>query len=293
MRLGAAVSVLLLLFLPWPGGLRGESYAASDRLDWDRLELTYDVYVYGLYAMRWQVARAQDGSLYELGFQAHPDGPASLFSRVHIQAQAVGRTGDTQIVPQSYHSRYTKRAMRQVRITYGSEGRSLTASADPSANEEERPEVPAEAIADAIDPLNGAYALLQDIADTGTCDGAMRMFDGRRLFAVALRTDVAAAEEGIAGKDYATLRCRMELKRIAGFKPKELRKKRFPDSIAIEFAPIGPGGTYLPARMSVQHRVGPVRIELAEVRTSEGRFSAADRDRPASAADHAGTRTIR
>lgn len=228
------------------------------------LTLTYDVSVYGVRAMRWEVTLSRGADDYATQFQASASGLPSLISDVAIHARAGGRQSDGRIRPRSYASRYLEGDdARSVLIAYGPKGPIMT-QARPPAQEDDREAVPQEALAGALDPLAGSYALLREVAEAGTCEGEVAIFDGRRLFQLSLR---AAADADTGGSEAAeTMQCRATLDKVAGFKPRERRDNRFPDELLIELAPVGPDDDLLPVRITAEHHVGPVSITLADAR---------------------------
>jgi len=255
----------LVLLAASPGSGRADAEAQD-------LVLAYDVSVYGVHAMRWEVTLTRDAQSYASEFRARASGLASLLSDLEINARTGGRQRDGRLQPRSYTSRYKDEGeTRTVLIAYGADGPIMT-RARPPASEEDRETVPKDALAGALDPLAGAYALLREVAKSGICEGEVPIFDGRRLFQLSLQSaaeadaeDAADSASGAAAAAKA-MRCRAELDKVAGFKPKERRDKRFPDEIMIELAPAGPDGTVLPVRLTMEHRAGPISITLADVR---------------------------
>lgn len=261
---GLASSMVLAL------GVAAGDVAASP--EEPALALTYDVNVYSFRAMRWQVELTRDAGAYATRFQAHVSGLPSLASDLAIHARAGGRQSDGRLRPRSYTSRLLDGDdTRSVLIAYGPDGPVMT-DARPPAEEDDREAVPTDALAGTLDPLAGSYALLREVSDSGTCEGEVAMFDGRRLFRVLLRPagdaepgDTAASAAPDAS-DGETVHCRATLDKVAGFTAKERRDNRFPDELLIELAPVGPEGDLLPVRLSTEHRVGPVTITLSDAR---------------------------
>lgn len=225
------------------------------------LALTYDVSVYGVRAMRWEVTLARDDDGYATQFRARASGLPSLVSDLSIHARAGGRQSDGGLRPRSYASRLLDGSdTRSVLIAYGAHGPVMT-RAEPPAREDEREVVPEDALTGALDPLAGAHALLREVAGTGVCEGEVAIFDGRRLFHASL--------EAVAGQPREdAMQCRVTLDKVAGFKAKERRDNRFPDELLVELAPAGPDGELLPVRITADHHVGPVIITLADARAA-------------------------
>lgn len=266
-QLAAQCASLMVLVL---SSAAGHATAAAT----PELVLTYDVDVYGVRAMRWQVELTRGAGDYSTQFRGTVSGLPSIVSDLAIHARAGGRQSDGRLRPRSYTSRLLDGGdTRSVLIAYGPDGPIMT-QARPPAEEDDREVVPRDALAGTLDPLAGSYALLREVSDTGTCEGEVAIFDGRRLFRVSLRP-AGSADLGGAAADASrdpsateTMQCRATLDKVAGFRPKERRDNRFPGELLIELAPVGPEGDLLPVRLSAEHRVGPVTIRLTDVRVA-------------------------
>ena len=125
------------------------------------------------------------------------------------------------------------------------------------ASESDRDPVPASMQRDSMDTLSAMAMLLRQVATSGRCDGQAKMFDGRRLSEITVRTAGTETLEAESRSSFAgpALRCEMTGRQLAGFKhdtdEAELRKPHFSTAW---FAPVTPGGQMLPVRVIFETR---------------------------------------
>ena len=120
-------------------------------------------------------------------------------------------------------------------------------------DEGERDVVPASEQAHTIDTMSAMMALLHQVAEAGTCDGAARTFDGRRLSEITAHTagPETLAPTGRSMFHGTALRCNFEGRQLAGFRrdadQDELRR---PQVGSAWFARVVPGEPAIPVRIT-------------------------------------------
>ena len=131
------------------------------------------------------------------------------------------------------------------------------------ANQEEREPVPPELQHGTVDTLTALAALVRLAASENRCDGAARVFDGRR------RSDFTAVTEGIetleanrsGGFAGPALRCRFEGRQIAGFwKEQDRAEAAKPRGGTAWLASPAPGLPVIPVRIEAESAWGTVHV---------------------------------
>ncbi len=134
--------------------------------------------------------------------------------------------------------------------------------------EEERDQVPTAEQAHTIDTLSAMAALLNQVATTGRCDGAMTTFDGRRLSSIQSHTvgEETLPETGRSSFQGTALRCDFEGRQLAGFlRDADQDALRRPQQGSAWFAPLTPGAAPVPVRIRFHARnIGMVTLYLVQ-----------------------------
>lgn len=172
----------------------------------------------------------------------------------HTTARGVWQGAAT--VPALYDSRGRwDGQVRQTTIDY-QDGQPVIRALLP-ANDREREPVAAALQANTLDSLSAMAALLRVVQTTGSCDGAARIFDGRRLSQIWVRTGgpevlPASARSMFQGP---TLRCDFEGRLLAGFKYGDDRARAArPQRGSAWLASMSVGGPMLPVRIRFSTR---------------------------------------
>jgi hypothetical protein len=218
------------------------------------LDLEYEITAGELLVARTRFSLTLGADRFGLAMTIEPGGLPSLFSSFKLKSRADGLKAGALIEPQSYRSVYWKRDKRHRSVEIDYDGEEIgTVLADPSPKEDKRPTVPESLINGSLDPLTGAFALLQAVAESGRCQGVREVHDGRRLFRVEVQEPAIVRQvSGRPSGPASGLFCRVLLSRLAGFRDKEIRERRFPEVLLAELAPVVPGAPWLPVRLTVQ-----------------------------------------
>lgn len=123
--------------------------------------------------------------------------------------------------------------------------------------EEEREPVPAADQAGTVDGLSAMAGLLRRVAETGRCDSAARLFDGRRLSVITAHTVGPEVLEPTSRSSYAgpALRCDFEGQQLAGFvHDADMAVLTRVQHASAWFATLQPGAAPVPVRIRFETR---------------------------------------
>jgi hypothetical protein len=235
----------------------------------------YDGFAHGLLVLKMQASLRFTASGYDGQLSFHTAGMVGWMvhnvddSQVHGQF-ARGDASDTsadRVVPGSFVSIGTLRGTERVtRMTYR-DGMPVIGTLTPDVALE-RSLVPPASTAHTIDTLSALAMLVRQVGDTGRCDGAATIFDGRRLTALTARTigtqDLPRTSRSMfAGQ---SLRCDFQGDQLAGFKKDESEAdQRRPKFGNAWLATVVPNAPPVPVRVIFDNKVlGQVTLYLTQ-----------------------------
>ena len=206
----------------------------------------------------------QDGYAVDVDF--HTIGTLDFLSHSQIRSLADGAWQRGRALPSRYLSNGVLRGKTHaVEILYP-DGQPHVAVFDSEPDLEREP-VPEAMQHDTMDGLSAMATLLENVANTGICDGEVTMFDGRilaRLDAQNGGQDVLPAKTGSLYHGPA-LRCEITTTPLAGF-PKGSEpgdSQRRPRHSSAWFARVHEGGPYVPVLIEIELRiVGHMTLKL-------------------------------
>ncbi len=197
-----------------------------------------------------------DAQGYGIDLTMHTLGLIGLLMDGDSHSVARGYWSGATVAPLSYDSRgHWDGQARQTVIDY-KDGQPVIQALQP-ANEREREPVPPALQANTVDSLGAMAALVRAVASTGRCDGATRIFDGRRLSQIWVRTGGLQVLPPTARSSFRgqTLRCDFDGQLLAGFKYGDDRARAARAQHGVAWlAPLTPGGAYLPVRIQFATR---------------------------------------
>ncbi len=204
-----------------------------------------------------------------IGWMVHSNDDSQV-SGVFVHGKAAAAGADA-VAPASFVSVGTLRGVERVtRMTYR-DGSPVIGTLTPDVNLERTPVAP-EAAVHTIDTLSAIAMLVRQVGDTGRCDGATMIFDGRRLTALAARTTgaeaLARSERSIFSGQ--TLRCDFDGNQLAGFKKdeSEAAQRRTRHGIAW-LASVLAGAPPIPVRVVFDNKIlGQVTLFLTAAQPS-------------------------
>ena len=219
-------------------------------------QLAYGVYAAGLNVTNFEVKTAFSPEAYRINLSFSTAGMFSLFLPAHIDSFAQGTWVGLRPAPVRYASWGTVRGkLRRVTIDY-QDGQPVLRELEPRDDGDHEAVAPGQE-RDGIDTLSGLAYLVRQVADSGTCDGAARLFDGRRVMQVVARTvgrEILSAE-GRSSFAGPALHCVLSGHLIAGFQHDDSEAERRRVHISEAWlAPVVPGHPPVPVRIIFEAR---------------------------------------
>jgi hypothetical protein len=220
--------------------------------------LGYDGYVAGVNVTAIRAGLELRSDHYALGVAFRTVGVVGLLLHGDMHSLADGAWRNGRALPSRYASAGIWRgSRRQIEIDYP-DGQPHIAMLEPSV-ESERDPVPDVLRRDTMDTLSAIAFLLETVAATGRCDGAVATYDGRRVSQVSVHTIGSEILPPDSRSSFSgpALRCDLDGQQIAGF-PKDAGPDdmlRQPQHSSVWLAAMQPGMPAVPVLMSV-----PVRL---------------------------------
>lgn len=254
--------LLLALLAPAPA-------LAQARPDVGAAQLRYAGSAVGMRVLDVDAALLLRPSDYRVDLATRTAGILSLIMSGQQASRAEGLWRGDRAVPRRFQSMGELRGRDRETVIDYENGQPVVRALVPP-NEEEREEVPPPFRRDTVDGLSALAVLVREVADTGRCDGATRIFDGRRLTEIAVHT---AGEEVLERDDNPAfegpaLRCDFTGRQLAGFLTGgDQGWARAPHGGTAWLARVVPGAPPLPVRMVFATRwVGDATLRLVEAR---------------------------
>jgi hypothetical protein len=235
------------------------------------LSAQYTGYSHGLTVLQLAGTLTLTPSSYSARVTFHTAGMAGWVLHSTNDSQAIGFFQGDHVAPILFTgSGRLRGAERLTRIEY-KDGNPVVRELMPPV-EQERTLVPAADTQHTIDTLSAAALLIHTVGQTGTCDGSVTTFDGRRL---AIQTSHTAGHEilprtGRSSFSGSALRCDFEGHQLAGFVRNEdendLKKPRHGTAW---FADLVPGAPPVPVRVEFYNKLlGQVTLYLTSFTAS-------------------------
>lgn len=242
----ARIALLGLVLLP--AAARAEPVAATPA---GRGQLSYDAYVAGLHVFTAQAGVAIAASSYAVNLDYRTSGLYGALVRGDLHSTVEGRFIGDRPQPERFFSRgWWHGGPRETLIDYARGQPDIRVLVPPNAAEREP--VPADLQQGAAEPLSAVAMLVRQLADTGRCDGAAKLFDGRRLSEITVHTAGREQLEPDGRSIFrgAATRCDFEGRQLAGFLRDADPGDRRPQRGTAWLAPVLPGTPPLPVRLS-------------------------------------------
>ena len=211
--------------------------------------LDYKIYVGGLEALAATVTMASDSAKYQVRVDAATAGMiAKMFPWV-IKIRSTGNVLGDRLQPVEHEQTTNFQGKdRSVFLDYDGHGGFLDRRVVPDAHEDQRDEVPASLTHDTLDIVSAILAGLKKVDRTGSCDGHVPVFDGRRRFDLAFSDD---GHEQLESSDVSmyqgdALRCAIRVEPVAGFWRKNQKK-------------------FFTRKVNGEEEVVPIEVDIARV----------------------------
>ncbi len=205
---------------------------------------TFDIYFGGIRAGELAIDMRFDGDGYEARSQLTSAGVVGAFYDAFYEAEAKGARATQKLRPAAFEAKSAFGGKRQdVRILFGLFGPKKVES-DPPYKKKSY-EIDPTAQLGAVDPLTAAVALFAPEKPEALCNRKVEVFDGRHRIAIRFEEPKP---------DQAQIRCEAMFTRVAGFRPKDMKKQTdFP--FRVYFEPREDGLAQL-ARIVVETKYG-------------------------------------
>ncbi|MGD9863730.1 MAG: DUF3108 domain-containing protein [Pseudodonghicola sp.] len=178
---------------------------------------------------------------YTVSSQFRTTGLAGALARVRFVLQASGTRAGARFFPTAYREEMNT-GQRESRAQLSYDG-GIARAALPGA-----PAVADSIQRGAVDPLTAILMVLRDREDDGLCDLRQRVFDGERLSEIALTGGEERAGEIV---------CTGLYRRLAGYPPEELRRRR---DFALQIHYAAEAGAMRARRIRVETVYGPALL---------------------------------
>ena len=191
--------------------LQGEAAAP----DMKPLSTIYDFYLGGVKAGELTVDAQVEGETYRAQSNLRTAGVVGMVYKASFEAETEGRLEGQRLVPDRFaaNSRMKKKE-QYVEMTYANDA-PADVKAEPAFRE--RPwEIDPGEQSGTLDPISAALIGLAPVPTGEICNKTVEIFDGRRRYAIDL---------GAPSPDGERIRCPAKYRRIAGFKPKMMKKQ--------------------------------------------------------------------
>lgn len=204
MKSGGFTVFLMAAALAAPAG-------ANERVP---LNTIYDFYLGGIRAGELTIDAEYDGEAYRARSNLRTAGIVGAIYKASFEAATEGAVSETGLAPRRFTADSRMRAKEQsVEMLYANGGpREVRAQ---PAFQPKPWEIPPEEQSGTIDPITAALSALAPVPRAAVCNRSVEVFDGRRRYAIDL---------GQPEPDGDRLKCSALYRRIAGFKPKMMKK---------------------------------------------------------------------
>lgn len=178
---------------------------------------TYELNAAGLRALEATFTFDLDGPNYRIEVRTRTRGVIGFFASSDQVTVTEGAWQGNQARPRRYRVNGTFRGQpRLVAMDWRPDGQPMVSALQPTNAAESREEVTPNLLPGSIDALTAIVQLSRVVAETGRCDTRTRLYDGRRLTQVTVRTIGMAPVPN--GPGTQALRCVLETVPIAGLR---------------------------------------------------------------------------
>lgn len=186
------------------------------------LDLTYDFYLGGLPVAEAKLKAEIDGNAYSAASKLRTVGIVGMFFDTEVNTSADGnRDGETDFLPTMFEMKSrTKRKRQDLTMAFDATTAPSDVSAQPPFRKKAYELDPAQQ-AGTLDPMSAVVATFLPETVDNICNRTLEIFDGRRRYDVifdSVRNDYLDDGERL-------IECTGVYKRVAGYKPKTMRKQ--------------------------------------------------------------------
>jgi hypothetical protein len=259
-----ALALIATLPLAAPVGGRAEKL---------HLDFNYELTWHGVVVYKMETKGTIADQDYRLSYTGATLGLFDLLIAYESTGEAAGRIVEGAVKPTSYRleARWHGEE-RHVVLDYAPDGAIKVDVAPPPEKENIDP-VPVFMEENTIDPISAAMlaGIIGARPGATPCQATLHVFDGRQRYDVRLENEGA---ENLPKNSYsayagATIKCRMTVDRIAGFKYKSFAEPQRPPSV-VWLASFAGGKVLLPVKLATETGLGNVAGTLTALKIDEG-----------------------
>ncbi|MGE5537383.1 MAG: DUF3108 domain-containing protein [Gemmatimonas sp.] len=264
----------------------GAGYRLNDRT----LVLTYDVYIGGLHAFRFDATVGVDDRSYEVALDGGTSGVIGRLFSWRASLRSDGAVASTQPVPAGLSAARFESATawqgkpRRTSLTFTGDGRYDVALEPPEDADSVREDggLPSILPPGTMDPVAASLAALSASARDGACARRLPVFDGKRYYELIVRDgdgDNVVPPSHLSAFSGPALKCRIAMRRLAGFSKRRYAQywdDESSDLPTIWSAALAPGMPLVPVRflapIHIAGNLGTMVIHIvhAELRAGAG-----------------------
>ncbi len=237
------------------------------------ISMAYDGYAHGLIVLKVDATLTLTPGSYDGRLKLRTSGIINWLAHMDSDSRVRGEFRGRQVLPTHYDSAGTARGVfREMHIGYRG-GNPVIEQQTPPADDLHTPVPPSDTVG-SIDTMSAIALLVRRVGQDNSCDGTLRLFDGRRLTALTARTGgkVTLPPSAKIHFNGDALRCDFDGTRLAGFaRADNIQQQQRPRHGSAWLAPIVPGAPPVPVRVTFENKVlGDVTLYLTEVSGSPG-----------------------
>jgi Protein of unknown function (DUF3108) len=237
-----------------------------------KVELRIEVYAFaGFHVLTNRTTVETSAGRYRITTDLGTRGIVSLFIDLNSHSEVHGRLDGNAAFPEVYRSEVVRNGVdRRYRIDYAAAG-PLASEWAPPATAWQSP-IPPEKLRGTVDQLTAYFIVEHQLAERGSCDLSVPVFDGHSRYNLRFR-DAGADNSADAGPGnfYGPRHvCSVTRDDIAGFSGNRDPSEGTYQKGRVWYARLAPGGQMVPLRIEYDTEFGVVTAYLAELRGPAG-----------------------
>lgn len=247
----------LALALPF---LLGASPAAVPPVAAVPLSLRYEVYARGFPVLSLDFRLDESAAAYEVTGTVRAQGVLGVVSDFTLRTESRGTVAGEKLRPSVHdNASHARRKERRAHLDFRGDG-SIIAALTPADDPDHRLPT-ADQVVGSVDPLTAILTIGHLVAQSGSCQAKVAVYDGRRRYDLVLTDD--GSERPEHGKSAELRRCALDLVKLAGFTSDRNRPPRTEHGKVWIMPPLRPGMPPLPARVEFHSDWGPITVQVA------------------------------
>lgn len=228
--------------------------------------LFYEASVSGIGVADVQITATLEGGRYSINALGNTYGAASLFGDLDLNATAAGTVEGETVAPVAFgtDNQYNGDE-RHTRVAWKS-SEAIAQDVIPSLADEERTPIPDDARQGALDPISAFLAFATSGPSRQICEGAAKIFDGRRSYTLTLAPDaegIAVEIVEVGDVEVQALKCRINSYRTGGKSPDGILSSSGDSEDASIWFWRDPEGYAIPVRVEAEAPIGHSVAQLA------------------------------